>query len=66
MSHKTDQTEHEEKLISRERLAERWDTSVMTIKRMENTGDLRRISLCKRLVRYRLSDVLEFERKGGR
>jgi hypothetical protein len=48
-------------LIDREKLAARFCCSIETIKRMEKRGLLKRVQLCERMVRYRLSDVLKLE-----
>ena len=48
-------------LLTRREIANRWRQSTETIKRRERAGFLRALKL-GRNVRYRLSDVLEFER----
>jgi hypothetical protein len=48
-------------LFTRRELAERWRQSTETIKRRERAGVLHALKL-GRSVRYRLSDVLAFER----
>lgn len=48
-------------LIDREKLTARFCCSIETIKRMEKRGLLKRVQLCERMVRYRLSDVLKLE-----
>jgi Helix-turn-helix domain len=48
-------------LFTRQELAERWRQSTETIKRRERAGRLHALKL-GRSVRYRLSDVLAFEK----
>jgi hypothetical protein len=51
----------QERHLSRRDLAERWTTSIKTLKRREKAGILRPLSLGPRTVRYRLSDILRIE-----
>ena len=48
-------------LLTRREVAERWRQSTETIKRRERAGDLQALKL-GRGVRYRLSDVVAFEK----
>jgi predicted site-specific integrase-resolvase len=50
-----------EQLLSRKAVAERWQTSVETVKRREKAGLIKAIRFNQRLVRYRLSDIAAFE-----
>ena len=61
MAQTTQDTASVQGLIDREKLAARWCCSIETIKRMEKRGLLKRVQLCERMVRYRLSDVLKLE-----
>ncbi|HPA18327.1 MAG TPA: hypothetical protein PLU30_11320 [Verrucomicrobiae bacterium] len=53
-----------ERLLSRRELAARWDCSVETIKRRQRAGILKAIQFSSRLLRYRLSDILQIENDG--
>ena len=58
----------EEKLLTRYGLAERWDTATRTLDRLRQSGQLPWIDLSggqrrKPIVRFRLRDVVEYERK---
>ncbi len=57
----TQDTTSAQGLIDRENLAARWCCSIETVKRIERRGLLKRVQLCERMVRYRLSDVLKLE-----
>jgi hypothetical protein len=57
----TQDTSSAQGLICREKLAARFCCSIETIKRMEKRGLLKRVQLCERMVRYRISDVLKLE-----
>jgi predicted site-specific integrase-resolvase len=48
-------------IICRESLAQRWEVSIETLKRMEKRGRLSRVMLGERMVRYRMSEVLKIE-----
>lgn len=61
MGKTTQDTASVQGLIDREKLAARWCCSIETIKRMEKRGLLKRVQLCERMVRYRLSDALKLE-----
>ncbi|MCX6837860.1 MAG: hypothetical protein NTX35_08615 [Verrucomicrobia bacterium] len=61
MAKTTQDTASVQGLIDREKLAARFCCSIETIKRMEKRGSLKRVQLCERMVRYRLSDVLKLE-----
>jgi hypothetical protein len=50
-----------EQLLSRRAVADRWQTSVETVKRRERAGLLTAIRFNQRLLRYRLSDIEAFE-----
>jgi hypothetical protein len=56
-----------DQLLSRRALAQRWETSVETIKRREKEGLLKALRFNSRLLRYKLSDVeaLEAAAVGG-
>jgi hypothetical protein len=56
-----------EQLLSRKAIADRWQTSVETVKRRERAGLLKPIRFNQRLLRYKLSDVeaLEASATGG-
>lgn len=51
----------QDRQISRKELSERWSLSIKTLKRREKDGTLRPLSLGKRTVRYRLSEILAIE-----
>lgn len=51
----------EDRQVSRKELAARWKLSIKTIKRREQAGILRPLSLGARTVRYRLSEILAIE-----
>lgn len=48
-------------LLDRRDLINRWNCSLATIKRREAAKSLSPIRIGKRIVRYRLSDILAFE-----
>ena len=48
-------------LVSRRQIADRWSTSVETIKRRQKQGVLTPIYLSARQVRYRLSEIIGVE-----
>ena len=54
---------HEDRLLDRAAMKERWGVALETLKRLERAGVLRPIRLGGK-VRYRLSDVLVAEREG--
>jgi predicted site-specific integrase-resolvase len=56
-----------EQLLSRRAVANRWQTSVETVKRREKAGLLKAIRFNQRLLRYKLSDIeaLEAAAAGG-
>jgi len=54
-----------EQLLSRRAVADRWQTSVETIKRREKAGLLKAIRFNQRLLRYRLSDIEALETAAG-
>jgi uncharacterized protein (UPF0254 family) len=54
-----------ERLLSRSELAARWSCSRETVKRRERQGVLRAIRFNQRLLRYKLSDILEIEAEAG-
>jgi hypothetical protein len=51
----------DEKLLSREQLAARWECCKETIKRMQNRGELPMIMFNCKNIRYQLSDVIRIE-----
>jgi predicted DNA-binding transcriptional regulator AlpA len=51
----------QDRLLSRKELAERFGVSIKTLKRREQAGTLRPLSLGARTVRYRLSEILAIE-----
>jgi len=50
-----------EQLLTRRAVANRWQTSVETVKRREKEGLLKAIRFNQRLLRYRLSDIQRLE-----
>jgi hypothetical protein len=50
-----------EQLLSRQAVADRWQTSRETIKRREKAGLLKAIRFNSKLIRYKLSDVQALE-----
>jgi hypothetical protein len=50
-----------ERLLSRRAVADRWQTSVETVKRREKAGLLKPIRFNQRLLRYKLSEVEALE-----
>jgi len=54
-----------EQLLSRKAIADRWQTSVETVKRREKAGLLRAIPFNQRLLRYKLSDIEALEAAAG-
>lgn len=50
-----------EQLLSRRAVADRWQTSVETVKRREKAGILTPIRFNQRLLRYKLSDIEALE-----
>jgi len=54
--------------IDRKGLAERWSTSIATLKRLEKKGVLNIHALSERVLRYNLEDIerIEAEQKGGK
>jgi predicted site-specific integrase-resolvase len=54
-----------EQLLSRRAVANRWQTSVETIKRREKAGVLKPIRFNQRLLRYKLSDIEALEAAAG-
>ena len=57
----------DDKLLTRLELARRWKVSIETLKRRERARILRPVRLDGRVIRYRVSDVLQIEeeRYGG-
>ena len=53
--------------IDRNQLANRWFTSIATLKRLEKKGVLNIHALSERVLRYRLEDIesIEADQKGG-
>jgi hypothetical protein len=54
-----------EQLLSRKAVADRWQTSVETVKRREKAGLLKALRFNQRLLRYKLSDVEALEAAAG-
>ena len=54
----------DDKLLTRLELARRWKVSVGTLKRRERARLLRPVRLDGRVIRYRVSDVLQIEEEG--
>ena len=54
-----------EQLLSRKAVANRWQTSVETVKRRERAGLLKALRFNQRLLRYKLSDVEALEAAAG-
>jgi hypothetical protein len=54
-----------EQLLSRRAVADRWQTSVETVKRRERAGLLTPIRFNQRLLRYKLSDIEALEAAAG-
>jgi len=50
-----------EQMLSRKAVADRWQTSVETVKRREKAGLLRALRFNRRLLRYKLADVIAYE-----
>ena len=50
-----------EQLLSRRAVAQRWQTSIETVKRREKEGLLRAIRFNERLLRYKLSEIEAIE-----
>ena len=60
---KLPQNELEERLLSRQQVADRWGVSTETVKRRSREGVLRPIRFNRRLIRYRLRDILQIEQE---
>ncbi len=54
-------TEASDLLVSRAQIAARWAVSIETVKRRERAGSLTPLRFNQRLLRYRLSEVIELE-----
>ena len=50
-----------EQMLSRKAVADRWQTSVETVKRRQKAGLLRALRFNRRLLRYKLADVIAYE-----
>ncbi len=50
-----------DQLLSRKAVAERWQTSVETVKRREMAGLIKAIRFNQRLLRYKTSDIAALE-----
>lgn len=60
--HTTQQISKEsDQLLSRRALASRWGVSTETLKRRERDGTLNPVRFNRRLLRYRLSDIVAIE-----
>lgn len=57
--------DHDEMLVSRKWLAERWMCSIETLKRMEERDQLHPVKLGARMLRYRLSEIEKLEEEAG-
>ena len=49
--------------LTRKDLARRWHCSVETIKRRERDGSLQALRLSARIVRYRMVDIVSYEKE---
>jgi hypothetical protein len=58
------ETPGDDALLTRRELAIRWKVSIQTLKRRERARMLRPMKLEGRIVRYRISDVLQIEKEG--
>jgi hypothetical protein len=52
-----------EDYVSRQELCARWGCSLETLKRRERQGILHPVGFSERMVRYKLSEVLDIERE---
>jgi hypothetical protein len=50
-------------LLTRVELGQRWKKSIRTLKRWEKEGRLNPLTLGPRTIRYRLGDILQFEKE---
>jgi hypothetical protein len=55
-----------ELMMTRKELALRWNCGVSTLKRKEKRGLLTALRIDRRLVRYRMSQIIEIERNAAR
>ena len=55
-----------ERLLTYADLEERWGVKHDKIRRLAATGELKRVKLGHRTMRFKLADVLDCERKGKR
>jgi hypothetical protein len=53
-----------ETLLTRREVAARWKVSIETVKRRERARILRPMRLDGRIIRYRMSDVVQIEQEG--
>jgi hypothetical protein len=53
-----------ETLLTRREIAARWKVSIETVKRRERARILRPMRLDGRIIRYRMSDVVQIEQEG--
>jgi hypothetical protein len=60
-THVVTNAEQTDELVSRRDVAERWKTSVATVKRREKEGLLTPVKFNQRLLRYRLGQVQSLE-----
>ncbi|MGB2402014.1 MAG: hypothetical protein ACPIA7_01245 [Akkermansiaceae bacterium] len=67
MSNNTNTTTDEQVYLDRKQLANRWQVSIATLKRMEKKGDLHTSAISERVIRYHVQDIerIEAELKGG-
>ena len=62
---KSYQEANPEILIKRKQLCARWSCSGMTVRRREVAGALTAVRFNRRMLRYRLSDILRIEGEAG-
>jgi len=67
MTTKTKTKIDDQLFLDRKSLANRWSTSIATLKRLEKKGALNIHALSERVLRYRLEDIerIEADQKGG-
>lgn len=52
------------RFLDREELAQRWSTSISTIKRREKCGELKATKLGGRIIRYSMEHIQSIEKAG--
>ena len=67
MTNITNTTTDEQVYLDRKQLAQRWQVSIATLKRMEKKGALHTCAISERVIRYHVHDIerIEAELKGG-